>query len=111
MLRIAKGLGVPLQALSAAALPLPLWFRDTFYDQVADNRWTPAAWAQSHSVMSCPASAVTLCVSRRYRLLGKKDRCRCVHAEALVQRVLFASLLRRLAATLRCAAQVVRRAL
>lgn len=42
-MRIAKGLGVPLQALSAVALPLPLWFRDTFYDQVADNRWVLAA--------------------------------------------------------------------
>ncbi len=27
-----------MQALSAAALPLPLLIRDTFYDQIANNR-------------------------------------------------------------------------
>ncbi len=38
VLRIARGLGLPMQALSAAALPLPLLIRDTFYDQIANNR-------------------------------------------------------------------------
>ena len=36
-----------MQALSAAALPLPLFLRDSVYDQVADNRFVLVCVAES----------------------------------------------------------------
>lgn len=39
ILRIGAGLGTPLPLLAAFGFPLPLFFRDSAYDVVADNRY------------------------------------------------------------------------
>ena len=82
VLRIARGLGLPMQALSAAALPLPLLIRDTFYDQIANNRSVPSGSAPvsaQHMRRGLHSEKCTdVCDPCRYRLLGKKDTCRCV---------------------------------
>jgi predicted DCC family thiol-disulfide oxidoreductase YuxK len=39
VLRIGQQMEMPLPILTTFAFPLPLFFRDTFYDFVAENRY------------------------------------------------------------------------